>query len=205
MLALALLCLTQAGPVRSQIYAGTHADGSAELSNHRSAHTPLLLIGAEPAAPPPAATIDTPAPARPLPAGAPTPPPETLQMIKRLAREHAVPEALVQAVIAVESGFNPRARSVKGAIGLMQLMPATARRFGATDAWAVEQNLRAGIAYLRWLLDLFDSDVSLALAAYNAGEAAVLRAGRRVPDFAETRAYVPKVLAHHAHYSALAR
>jgi soluble lytic murein transglycosylase-like protein len=87
-------------------------------------------------------------------------------------------------------------------MGLMQLMPETARRFGVRDAYDVEDNLRAGTAYLRWLLDTFSGDVQLALAAYNAGENAVVRAGHRIPDIAETRAYVPKVLSYWAHYRA---
>jgi soluble lytic murein transglycosylase-like protein len=79
-------------------------------------------------------------------------------------------------------------------------MPQTAKRFGVRDAYAVEDNLRGGTAYIRWLLDLFDGDLRLALAAYNAGENAVMRAGWRVPDITETRAYVPKVLAYLAHF-----
>jgi soluble lytic murein transglycosylase-like protein len=83
----------------------------------------------------------------------------------------------------------------------MQLMPATARRFGVQDVWSVEDNLRGGAAYLRWLTDFFRGDVTLAVAAYNAGENAVLRAGRRIPPYEETRRYVPKVLAWRAHYA----
>jgi lysozyme len=102
---------------------------------------------------------------------------------------------LLTAVIAVESGFDERAVSSKGAKGLMQLMPATARRFGVRDVFAAEQNLRAGAAYLRTLMNQFPENLQLALAAYNAGEGAVLRAGRRIPAFPETQQYVRKVLA----------
>ena len=119
-------------------------------------------------------------------------------MIRDAARRHAVSESLLTAVIAVESGFDPRAVSPKGAKGLMQLMPATARRFGVKDVFAVHDNLQGGAAYLRQLITLFENDLSLALAAYNAGEGAVMRAGRRIPAYPETREYVAKVLAYAA-------
>ena len=105
-----------------------------------------------------------------------------------------VSPALVLAVITVESAGRPRAVSRAGAQGLMQLIPATAQRFGVTDAMDPAQNIRGGVAYLDWLLGEFDGDVVLALAGYNAGEGAVRR-NNGVPPFAETRDYVPRVLA----------
>jgi len=105
-----------------------------------------------------------------------------------------VSPALVLAVIAVESGGRPTAVSPKGAQGLMQLMPDTASRFGVTDSLSPEQNIKAGVAYLDWLLSEFGGDAVLALAGYNAGENAVKK-HKGVPPFAETRDYVPKVLA----------
>lgn len=105
-----------------------------------------------------------------------------------------VSPALVLAVIAVESGGRKDAVSSAGAQGLMQLIPATAERFGVTDALDAGQNIKGGVAYLDWLLKEFGGDPILALAAYNAGENAVKSHGG-VPPFAETRAYVPKVLA----------
>ncbi|MEZ5676036.1 Transglycosylase SLT domain-containing protein [Thalassovita litoralis] len=105
-----------------------------------------------------------------------------------------VSPALVLAVIAVESGGRVDAVSGAGAQGLMQLIPATADRFGVADALNASDNIRGGVAYLDWLLKEFDGDPILALAAYNAGENAVRKHGG-VPPFAETRAYVPKVLA----------
>ena len=105
-----------------------------------------------------------------------------------------VSPALVLALISVESGGRVTAVSNKGATGLMQLIPATAERFGITDARDPKQNIRAGIAYLDWLMGEFGGDPVLALAGYNAGEGAVRRNGG-VPPYAETRAYVPKVLA----------
>lgn len=104
-----------------------------------------------------------------------------------------VSPALVLAVIAVESGGRPQAVSHAGAQGLMQLMPAAAERFGVTDRMNPTQNIKGGVAYLDVLMKQFDNDPILALASYNAGENAVLRAGG-VPNYAETRAYVPKVL-----------
>ncbi len=105
-----------------------------------------------------------------------------------------VSPALVLAVIAVESAGRPQAVSHAGAQGLMQLIPATAKRFGVTDAFDTTQNIRGGVKYLDWLLTHFNNDIVLALAGYNAGEGAVRR-NNGVPPFAETRDYVPKVLA----------
>jgi soluble lytic murein transglycosylase-like protein len=111
------------------------------------------------------------------------------------ARRNGLDPALLHAVIQIESGYDARAVSPKGAAGLMQLMPETARRFGAADRFAPEENLEAGARYLGHLLALFEGDLELALAAYNAGEEAVLRHGRAIPPYAETRRYVPAVLA----------
>ncbi len=105
-----------------------------------------------------------------------------------------VSPALVLAMISVESGGRTDAVSTKGAQGLMQLMPATAKRFGVTDSLSSSENIRGGVAYLDWLLTEFDGDAVMAIAGYNAGEGAVIKHGG-VPPFAETRDYVPKVLA----------
>lgn len=105
-----------------------------------------------------------------------------------------VSPALALAVISVESGGRPAAESHAGAVGLMQLMPATAERFGVTDRTDPVQNIRGGVAYLDWLLGHFDGDPILAIAAYNSGEGAV-RSNAGVPPYSETRNYVPKVLA----------
>lgn len=116
--------------------------------------------------------------------------------IDMAAHQASVDPALVHALIYVESRYNPVARSPKGAIGLMQLMPETARRYGLIKAVHVpEANLRAGTHYLRDLLTFFDNRIDLALAAYNAGENAVVRYGMRIPPYRETRNYVPAVLA----------
>lgn len=115
--------------------------------------------------------------------------------IRKAAARQALDPALVAAVIAAESNFKPRARSPSGAAGLMQLMPGTAARFGVADRLDPGASLAGGTRYLRWLLDTFAGDVSLALAGYNAGENAVIRHGRRIPPYRETQDYVPRVLA----------
>lgn len=112
--------------------------------------------------------------------------------IAEASAEHGVDVQLVRAIIQVESAFDRQAVSSKGAQGLMQLMPPTARRFGVTDAFDARQNIFAGVKYLRILLNMFNGDVNLAAAAYNAGENAVLRYGG-IPPYKETRGYVQKV------------
>ena len=112
--------------------------------------------------------------------------------IDQVARDNGVDPSLVKAVALVESGFNPKAVSNKGARGLMQLLPSTAKRYGVSDLHDPYQNLRAGAAHLRDLLDEFDGNVTLALAAYNAGSGAVHRYGG-VPAYQETQQYVKKI------------
>ena len=102
--------------------------------------------------------------------------------------------ALVHAVVRAESAYRSDAVSSKGAVGLMQLMPATAQRYGVSDRTDPAQNLRGGSAYLRDLLVMFENDLQLALAAYNAGENAVIRYGRQIPPYPETQNYVRKVI-----------
>lgn len=114
-------------------------------------------------------------------------------LIDRLAPQYALDPALVKQVVAAESAYRADARSPKNAQGLMQLIPATAQRFGVQNPWDAEQNLRGGMAYLRWLLGQFRGDVRLALAGYNAGEGAVARHGG-LPPYAETRQYVAGII-----------
>ena len=115
-------------------------------------------------------------------------------IIERAAVSAAVEPNLLRAVIVVESGFNSRAVSKRGAMGLMQLMPATATRYGAANPFDPQDNVHAGAQYLKYLIDRFGQDLRLALAAYNAGENAVDRNGGQIPPFTETMAYVPRVL-----------
>ncbi|HUP07404.1 MAG TPA: lytic transglycosylase domain-containing protein [Caldimonas sp.] len=114
--------------------------------------------------------------------------------IRDAARTFGLEEDLIRAVIAVESGEVQRAVSPRGAMGLMQLMPATARALGTADLFDVRENVFAGARQLRHLNERFGADLELVLAAYNAGEGAVERHGNRVPPYAETLAYVPRVL-----------
>ena len=116
-------------------------------------------------------------------------------LIVENASQHSLHPDFVRAVIQAESAFNPRARSVKGAMGLMQLMPGTAAQYGVTNAYDPVQNIRAGVAYLKSLLVRFGNDISLALAAYNAGPGAVEKYGRAIPPYKETRNYVSKIRA----------
>ena len=116
-------------------------------------------------------------------------------LINRMAQREGLDPALAHAVIAAESAYRPTARSPKGAVGLMQLMPATAERFGVPRAQRhdPEANLRAGLRYLKWLIARFDGDLRLALAGYHAGEGAVQQYGNRMPPYPETQNYVRKV------------
>ena len=113
--------------------------------------------------------------------------------IREIAQRHGVAVDLVEAVIRVESAFNPRAVSNKGAQGLMQLMPRTASSLGVRNVFDPRENIDGGVRHLRYLLDKYPGNVSLALAAYNAGEKAVDRYGA-IPPYAETQQYVQKIL-----------
>jgi soluble lytic murein transglycosylase-like protein len=118
---------------------------------------------------------------------------EYAELIAAAAGREGLDPALLAAVAQVESGFDPYAVSHKGACGILQLMPPTAERFGVDDVFDVEQNLAGGARYLRWLMDRYEGDTELALAAYNAGEGAVDR-HRGVPPYRETRTYVTRVM-----------
>jgi soluble lytic murein transglycosylase-like protein len=115
-------------------------------------------------------------------------------IIERASLAYGVEKALVHAVISAESGYNPYAISRAGAIGIMQLMPDTAKRYGVKNSLDPVQNIDGGVRYLKDLLVMFNGNIELAVAAYNAGENAVVRYGNRIPPYAETVQYVPKVL-----------
>jgi soluble lytic murein transglycosylase-like protein len=179
--------LLVASPAWAQIYAGLGADGAVVLSNHEDEAAYTVLVEAEKLAVPvvkPPDTGDFPS----------IVPPTYWAFIQEASATYRIPTELIHAVILVESNYNARAVSPKGAQGLMQLMPATAKRFGGLNSWDPRQNILTGSKYLRWLMDFFGDDVELAVAAYNAGEMAVLHAGRKIPNYAETEKYVPKVL-----------
>ena len=118
---------------------------------------------------------------------------ESRAIIKEAADRYGVAEELIAAVIEAESQFNPRAVSRRGAQGLMQLMPATAASLGVTDPFSPRENIHGGVRHLRGLMDRFDNNIPLALAAYNAGHVAVIN-HRGIPPYPQTRAYVSKIL-----------
>ena len=160
-----------------------------------------------------AASAETPLPPDPVSAAAPAiqlPAVPVPAAVAVKAWDHAVPFAqhvrdaakaanvrpeLLHALIYTESGYRPGARSSSGAVGLMQLMPGVLRRYNVRDPFDPKQNIHAGARYVRELLDLFGDNMSLMLAAYNAGEHAVIRHGNQIPPFGQTRAFVPKVTA----------
>lgn len=155
---------------------------------------PLALTSAAVAVPPRPAVVTRATPLnKPRSHGAKDSPASIAAHVRSAAFRHDVPEALVAAVISVESEFNPRAVSHRGALGLMQLMPGTAALLGVRDAFDPRQNVDAGAKHLRDLLDRFADDVPLALAAYNAGAQAVVRHGG-IPPYPETRTFVARVM-----------
>ena len=117
------------------------------------------------------------------------------ELIEQAAYRHHVDAKLVHAVIQTESAYNSSAQSPKGAVGLMQLMPDTARRFGVTDRTDPDQNVDGGTRYLKHLINMFNPNIDLAVAAYNAGENAVIRYNNSIPPYPETQNYVKQVLA----------
>lgn len=172
----------------ADIYAYTSPDGIAHYSNVPTDPRYVLLMIEPPTARPQPRSAGSASADRLGRAAAYT------DMIDVAARQVELQPALLRAVIAVESAFNPQAVSAKGAKGLMQLRPATALFYGVRHPFDPVENLRGGSRYLRDLLNRYGNNVELALAAYNAGEDAVDRHGRAIPPFAETRAYVPAVL-----------
>lgn len=178
--ALLALLMTTAGIARADFYTYVAPDGSVHFSNVPTDPRYQLLMR-EGSAPAPAAA----APLRSERFG---------HLVAHAAAETGLPAGLLHAVVRTESNYDPLAVSPKGAVGLMQLMPDTARQYGVTDARDPAANLLGGARYLRDLLDQFNNDLSVALAAYNAGPGAVMRSGGRIPPYAETRRYVPRVL-----------
>ena len=178
--ALAALLVSVAAPASAQIYVWRDAAGNLVLSD--KARDPAAVTYAVPSGAPFRAT---------RPPGRRAAAFESL--IAEQAARHAVDADLVRAVIQAESAFNPAARSHKGAMGLMQLMPGTAAELGVTDPYDPAENIRGGVMYLRRLLDRYEGNVELALAAYNAGPGAVEKYGQAVPPYRETRQYVARV------------
>ncbi len=179
------------------IYVYTGDDGTVYLSNvpADSNYRALLAAPKEPRKP-----EETPAPRADQPCAKPPCPLQYNRIIQAAAQANGLDSALLHAVISVESRYNPNAVSKKGAVGLMQLMPTTASHYGVVDLYDPAQNIQGGAKYLRDLLSLFNGDLNLALAAYNAGEPAVARYGNRIPPFRETSDYVPRVLTFYRKY-----
>ncbi|MEP7294938.1 MAG: lytic transglycosylase domain-containing protein [Burkholderiales bacterium] len=180
----------------AQIYVGgdPSGGGSIVLSNFKTNQTSVLLVED-------AAAMATASPLKASQAvGARSgtsalPSIEMQRLVASVAKRIDLSPELLHAVITAESRYDANAVSHKGAIGLMQLLPSTGKRFGAKDLYSAEQNVLAGASYLKWLMGLFGEDMELVLAAYNAGEQAVIRAGRKVPPYPETQAYVRSVMA----------
>lgn len=190
-MALQAACMASSG---ESIYLIGHDTDLIHLSDRPEGPDPRLLVGF--AGDPPRTTASVPAAAArpPLAATGATPDRQLAAIVHQAAVSNGIEPELLSALIAVESGHVARAVSPRGAQGLMQLMPATARAYGVVDPFDPKQNVAAGALHLRRLLDRFGQDKTLALAAYNAGPEAVVRHHGRIPPYAETTAYVPRVL-----------
>jgi len=186
------LCLAQ--PAWSDIYAYSANDGTVNLSNVPTDSRYAILLPAPQKAMPVAATREA-----SLKLANKV---QYEQIVAETARIYGLDSALLHAVISVESRYSPNAVSRRGAIGLMQLMPETAKRYGVIDSFDPVQNLHGGARHLQYLLKIFNNDISLALAAYNAGEGSVVKYGNRIPPFPETTNYVPQVLGFYQRYQA---
>jgi soluble lytic murein transglycosylase-like protein len=162
-------------PAQAQIYSWRDANGVLTVSDRPKDAGPRAVI----------------VPVSPSPSTRSNPMFEPL--IRQHATQHGLQPDLVRAVIQVESAFNPQAVSPKGAMGLMQLMPTTAAMFGVINPFNPAENIRAGVSYLRQLLERYDHNEQLALAAYNAGPNAVQRYGNKVPPYRETQQYVKRI------------
>ncbi len=189
LIALLLICgVFLAEPAQAGIYTFTDANGVMHFTNvpstPRYADMKRVAYMPEPAAP----------------RECPVDPKRFSPLVEKAAREHQIDQALLRAVIAVESGYDPSAVSRKGAVGLMQLMPQTARRYGVRNMYDPAQNIQGGARYLRDLMGKFNNDLPLVLAAYNAGEDAIAQYGNRIPPYRETRSYVPRVLDYYRQY-----
>ena len=191
-MAVAAFAVGAAAPAFADIYSYKDEHGVVHFTNIKGLDSRYRLIRREEAG----------NPGLPVVGGAPgrvfMPSQEDMQkyahIIQTASKAYGVDASLVHAVISAESAYNPNAVSRTGAMGLMQLMPDTARRYGVQNMMDPTENIHGGVRYLRDLLDMFKGRMDLAIAAYNAGENAVIRSGLKIPPYAETRHYVPKVL-----------
>jgi soluble lytic murein transglycosylase-like protein len=185
---MALAAATAAVPAVANIYAFTDEKGVVHFTNLPQLDSRYKLVYRIPTSPQLRPNAWSPSAPRNIDIG------KYVPIIADAARAHGLDPKLIHAVIRAESGYNPQALSPKGAVGLMQLIPGTAQRYGVTNSYDPKQNIFGGTRYLRDLLNMFNGNVELALAGYNAGENAVIRAGNRIPNYPETMAYVPKVM-----------
>jgi soluble lytic murein transglycosylase-like protein len=190
--ALAAATFTLAGPTQADIYKTVGADGVISFTNSPSKSKKGTLVMRTEA---PRSSVRMPSDASPARYG------RYDEHIRQAAALYQIPEDLVRAVIQVESDFDPRAVSPANARGLMQLMPETAERMLVTDIFDPRQNIFGGVRYLRVLANLFNGDIELTVAGYNAGEGAVMRYGG-IPPYPETQEYVKRVLANYRSYRA---
>ena len=200
LLALAGHSVADAAPIGG-IYLVDDGGDSIVLSDRAPGPGGRLLVAVSEAAQRPATALHSAratARARYQSRGPQAPHRSVVRIVERVALAQQIDADLLHAVIATESGYAAGAVSPRGAQGLMQLMPATANQYGVTDPFDAAQNISAGAQHLKTLLNQFQQNKTLALAAYNAGAAAVIRHHWQVPPFAETRAYVPRVLARYA-------
>jgi soluble lytic murein transglycosylase-like protein len=190
-----LVWLAATGAAQADIYVSRTTEGAYVLSNVLRPGRHYEKVISEPAMAAVASSSSAPQMIAQMPYA---------EMVAAAATANDLPQALLHAVIQTESHYNADARSPKGAVGLMQLMPQTAREMGVTDSLDPAANIQGGARYLKRLMVLFNNDISLAVAAYNAGPDAVLSRGRIIPPFAETQRYVPSVLRQYRRLQGLA-
>ncbi|WP_455921049.1 lytic transglycosylase domain-containing protein [Pseudomonas putida] len=195
---LLLASLAISGAAQADMYVSRDANGGYVLSNVLRPGRHYERVIREPASVVAAATFTPGSPQ--MIASAPF-----AEVVQAAAVANQLPAALLHAVIDNESHYNPNARSPKGAGGLMQLMPETARELGVDNVYDPAANIQGGARYLKRLMTLFDNDMALAVAAYNAGPEAVLSRGKVIPPFAETQRYVPNVLRQYRRLQGLAQ
>ncbi len=199
--ALVLLSIlaTTADEARSDIYQVVSANGSITLTNIHRTDRKLVRVARERPV-----LAKAPSLVKPIRKGRAKAPRYAL-IVAQAAFDYDLPAELLHAVIKTESNYDPSALSPKGAAGLMQLMPDTAKDLGVQDVFDPAANVRGGARYLKRLLKMFDNDLSLTLAAYNAGPGTVLAYGSAIPPYPETQRYVPSVLGHYQRLQADAK
>ncbi|WP_271410684.1 lytic transglycosylase domain-containing protein [Pseudomonas sp. Q1-7] len=198
-LVLCSILVSSAFCAQADIFRVVSADGSITLTNIQRTDRKQVRVARERTLPVKASSLAAASRKRPATA------PRYALIVAQAAFDYDLPAELLHAVIQTESNYDPAALSPKGAAGLMQLMPGTARDLGVHDVFDPTANVRGGARYLKRLMRQFDNDLSLALAAYNAGPGAVLAYGSAIPPYPETQRYVPSVLGHYQRLQADAK